>query len=73
MKIDIVYIDNELVVNLSGIFKDDDLLEVERRVDIILNDYDITNIKFNTDDVLQLHTDTFNNLIKKYHNKLKKA
>ncbi len=73
MKIDIVYIDNELVVNLSGIFKDDDLLEVERRVDIILNDYDITNIKFNTDDVLQLHKDTFNNLIKKYHNKLKKA
>lgn len=73
MKIDIVYIGNELIINLKGDYKPKDLLEVERRVDIILNDYDISNIRFNIDEVTGLNKEKFNNIIKKYHSKLKEA
>lgn len=73
MKIDIVYIGNELIINLSGNYKSEDLLEVERRIDIILNDYDISNIKFNTDNVINLNKKNFNYLLEKYHRKLKEA
>ncbi len=73
MKIDIVYIGNELIINLSGNYKSEDLLEVERRIDIILNDYDISNIKFNTDNVINLNKKNFNYLVEKYHRKLKEA
>lgn len=73
MKIDIVYVGNELIINLSGNYKSEDLLEVERRIDIILNDYDISNIKFNTDNVINLNKKNFNYLVEKYHRKLKEA
>ncbi len=73
MKIDIVYIGNELIINLSGNYKSEDLLEVERRIDIILNDYDISNIKFNTDNVINLNKKNFNYLVEKYYRKLKEA
>lgn len=73
MKIDIVYIGNELVISLTGTYQSQDLLEVERRVDLILDDYDIANIRFNIDSVTDLNKTQFNNLIKKYHNKLKEA
>lgn len=73
MKIDIVYIGNELIINLSGNYKSEDLLEVERRIDIIFNDYDISNIKFNTDNVINLNKKSFNYLLEKYHRKLKEA
>lgn len=73
MKIDIVYIGNELVISLTGTYQSQDLLEIERRVDLIINDYDISNIRFNIDDVNNVDRKQLNNLIMKYHSKLKEA
>lgn len=73
MKIDIVYVGDELVVNLFGVFKSKDIVEVERRVDLILKDYEIDDIKFNISKVTELDEDIFNKMIRKYNVKIKEA
>lgn len=73
MKIDIVYVGDELVVNLSGILKSKDLVEIERRVALILNDYEIVNIKFNILKGTKLDKAILNRIISKYNTKVKEA
>ena len=73
MKIDILYVGDELVVNLSGILKSKDLVEIERRVDLILNDYEIVNIKFNILKGTKLDKSILNRIISKYNTKVKEA
>ena len=66
MKIDIVYINDELIVGLSGNFNPENIEEVERRINIILKDYHIKVVTFNIDFGMEFDKDIFTNLMDKY-------
>ena len=46
MQIDLIYINDELQVNISGIINTKDIYEIERRVNLILRSYPINNIRY---------------------------
>ena len=46
MQIDLIYINDELQVNISGIINTKDIYEIERRVNLILKSYPINNIRY---------------------------
>lgn len=66
MKIDIVYINDELIVGLSGDFNPENIEEVERRINIILTDYHIKVVTFNIDFGIEIDKNIFTNLTNKY-------
>lgn len=46
MQIDLIYINDELQVNISGIINAKDIYEIERRVNLILKSYPVNNIRY---------------------------
>lgn len=46
MQIDLIYINDELQVNISGIINTKDIYEIERRVNLILKSYPVNNIRY---------------------------
>ena len=46
MQIDLIYINDELQVNISGIINAKDIYEIKRRVNLILKSYPINNIRY---------------------------
>ena len=70
MKIDITYSLDELDVELSDIYLESDINEIERRIDIILSDYHINRINFNFKNI---EDKVIGKLVSKYNDKVKGA
>lgn len=68
MKTDIIYTDNTLFVNLSGIMTKEDISQLKRKVYKIVSEYSINNVVIDIRKILTMDKEKFYCFLDEYNN-----